>query len=82
MRRSDRELAICLLYLDDEVSRILISKLGSAKRERVEVEKRYVSRMGVRYPEYRIHVEAIIAALSGKGGESIRSYIRPRRGEG
>lgn len=79
MRRSDRELAICLLYLDGEVAELLLSRLGRAKQERVEGERRYVSRMGLRYPEYRLHLESLIQALSGKGGESIRSYIRPRR---
>jgi hypothetical protein len=79
MRRSDRELAICLLYLEEEVSRELLSRIGKVKRNRVETERQYVSRMGLRYPEYRLHLEALIAALSGRGGESIRSYIRPRR---
>jgi hypothetical protein len=79
MRRSDRELAIVALCLEQENYRFLFGLLGREKQKRVENERRYVARLGLRYPDYRKSIELLIAALSGRSNEQLHSYIRPRK---
>jgi len=80
MRISDRELAICMLYMDPPNRGRLLGLLGSAKRQRVSQETGYVSHLRLRYPQYRQVIEKVIGVLSGYERGSIRSYIRPVRG--
>ncbi len=79
MRRSDRELAISLLSMERENRERVLSFLGRVKRKRVEEELRYVERMGLRYADYRRAIEGVTAGIISGRGETLRSYIRPRR---
>lgn len=78
MHRSDRELAISVLSMDRENRETLLSYLGSAKRDRVVEELRFVERLGLRYMDYRRAVEGVILDVSEGGNDTLRSYIRPR----
>jgi hypothetical protein len=79
MRITDREIAVSLLYLVQDERRYVLSFLGGAKRRRVEEEVEYTDRMRIRYPQYRIMIENVIAQLGGSGGGPLRSYLRPVR---
>ena len=79
MRISDRELAICMLYLseNDEIS--LLSFLPNTKQNRIKQEQGYLNRLNIRYPQYRTVIDDVILRLQGMSGGGIRSYVRPRK---
>ena len=79
LRISDRELAICLLYMENNEANYLLSFLPDIKQKRIIQEKDYLSRLNIRYPQYRTVIEDVILRLRGISGEGIRSYVRPRR---
>ncbi len=80
MRITDRELAICLLYMDEKERPRILNTLGNVKRQRVIQEIGYVSHLRLRYPQYRVVIEKVIGILTGSDDGSIRSYIRPFKG--
>jgi len=77
MRISDRNLAICTLYMEDVERNILLGRLGKAKRDRVQQERGYVEHLRLRYPQYRSVIEQVILSLAGGKDIGPRSYIRP-----
>ncbi len=79
MRISDRELAISTIYMQEEDITFLLSFLPTVKQKRVEQEQGYVSRLNLRYPQYRTVIDDVILRLQGMSGDGIRSYVRPRR---
>lgn len=79
MRISDRELAICMLYLSETDELFLLSFLPSAKQNRIKQEQGYLKRLNIRYPQYRTVIDDVILRLQGMSGGGIRSYVRPRR---
>ncbi|MDY7027808.1 MAG: hypothetical protein SVR04_05890 [Spirochaetota bacterium] len=80
MRITDRELAICMLYMDEKERPRILNTLGNTKRQRVVQEIGYVSHLRLRYPQYRVVIEKVIGVLTGSDDGSIRSYIRPVKG--
>lgn len=80
MRITDRELAICMLYIEENQRPAILNLLGSVKRQRVIQEIGYVSHLRLRYPQYRMVIEKVIGVISGQDEGNIRSYIRPYRG--
>ena len=80
MRITDRELAICMLYMEKTEYPLLLDPLGKAKRQRILQEISYVNHLRLRYSQYRVVVEKVIDVLTGRDDGSIRSYIRPIRG--
>lgn len=82
MRITDRNLAICTLYMEDFERTILLERLGKAKRDRVQQELGYVRHLRLRYPQYRSVIEQVIISLAGGRDISPRSYIRPIRDSG
>jgi len=79
MRISDREIAICMLYLSEKDEAFLLSFLSSVKQKRIKQEQVYVKSLHLRYPQYRTVIDDVILRLQGLSGEGIRSYVRPRR---
>ncbi|MDA3941419.1 MAG: hypothetical protein PF693_19290 [Spirochaetia bacterium] len=79
MRVSDRELAICMLYLSDQDEIFLLSFLPPVKQNRIKQEQGYLERLNIRYPQYRTVIDDVILRLQGISGGGIRSYVRPRR---
>ncbi|MCD6398197.1 MAG: hypothetical protein J7L71_11725 [Spirochaetaceae bacterium] len=79
MRISDRELAICTLYMKENDITLLFSFLPVVKQDRVRQEQLYISKLNLRYPQYRTVIDDVILRLQGVSGDGIRSYIRPRR---
>jgi len=79
MRISDRELAICMIYLSEKDKIFLLSFLSSVKQNRIKQEQIYVKSLHLRYPQYRTVIDNVILRLQGLSGEGIRSYIRPRK---
>lgn len=80
MRITDRELAICMLYMDEKERPRILTTLGNVKRQRVMQEIGYISHLRLRYPQYRVVIEKVIGVLTGSEDGSIRSYIRPFKG--
>ena len=79
MRISDRELAICTLYMKENDIILLFSFLPVVKQKRVRQEQLYISRLNLRYPQYRTIIDNIILQLKGMSSAGIRSYVRPKR---
>ena len=79
MRISDRELAICTIYMEEEDITFLLSFLPAVKQDRVKQEQGYVARLNLRYPQYRTVIDDVILRLQGLSGGGIRSYVRPRK---
>ena len=79
MRISDRELAICTIYMEEKDIAFLLSFLPVVKQDRVKQEQIYVARLNLRYPQYRTVIDDVILRLKGLAGDGIRSYIRPKR---
>ncbi|HDQ13260.1 MAG TPA: hypothetical protein ENN41_00395 [Sediminispirochaeta sp.] len=79
LRLSDRDLAISMLYLDEMQRNLVLSLLGNKKRERVEQEQRYVSRLRLTYSQYRVVIDRVNRYLEHGGQTGLSSYIRPRR---
>ncbi len=77
MRVTDRNLAICLLYMEEFERNLLLGKLGKMKRGRVEQELGYVKHLRLRYPHYRSVIEQVIISLAGGKDMGPSSYIRP-----
>mgnify|MGYP006296943543 CR=1 FL=1 len=77
MRVTDRNLAICTLYMEDVQRTILFGRLGRVKRDRVQQELGYVRHLRLRYPQYRAVIEQVILSLAGGKDSGPRSYIRP-----
>ena len=82
MRITDRELAICMLYMEADQRPAVLDVLGNVKRQRVLQEIGYVNHLRLRYPQYRTVIEKVIGVLTGQDEGNIRSYIRPYRGRG
>jgi len=78
IRISDRELAICMLYLSEKDEIFLLSFLSSVKQNRIKQEQVYVKSLHLRYPQYRTVIDNVILRLQGLSRAGIRSYIRPR----
>lgn len=80
MRIADRELAIAMLYMEEHERGELFSLLSPAKAKRIKEEHGFAERRAVRYEQYRVAIEGVIAQLSRSGaGAPMRSYLRPRR---
>jgi hypothetical protein len=79
MRISDRELAICLLYMEQSETSILLSFLPDIKQKRIKQEQSFLDRLNIRYPQYRTVIDDVILRLQGNSSGGIRSYVRPRR---
>lgn len=79
MRVSDRELAICMLYLSEKDETFLLSFLPVVKQDRIKQEQSYLKKLNIRYPQYRTVIDDVILRLQGAPGGGIRSYVRPRR---
>jgi hypothetical protein len=79
MRVSDRELAVCTTYMDKKDISLLFSFIPKVKQDRVHQEQIFVSRLNLRYPQYRTVIDDVILRLKGISGAGIRSYVRPRR---
>ncbi len=79
MRISDRELAICMLYLSEKERTFLLFFLPPVKQKRIGQEQNYLKSLNIRYPQYRTVIDDVILRLQGMSGEGIRSYVRPRR---
>jgi len=77
MRITDRNLAICMLYMENVERTILLGRIGKMKRDRVQQELGYVKHLRVRYPHYRSVIEQVIISLVGGKDIGPRSYIRP-----
>lgn len=77
MRITDRNLAICMLYMEDMERNVLLGRLGKMKRDRVQQEHGYVKHLRLRYPQYRSVIEQVIISLVGGKDIGPRSYIRP-----
>ena len=76
---SDRELAICMLYLSEKERQFLFSFLSSVKQKRINQEQKYLKSLNISYLQYRTVIDDVILRLQGIAGEGIRSYVRPRR---
>ena len=76
MRITDRNLAICMLYMEDVERNLLLGRLGKMKRDRVVQELAYVKHLRLRYPQYRSVIEQVIISLAGGKDIGPRSYIR------
>ena len=79
MRISDRELAISMIYMEEDDVTFLLSFLPVVKQDRVKQEQIYVDRLNLRYPQYRTVIDDVILRLQGLSGGGIRSYVRPRK---
>lgn len=77
MRVSDRNLAICMLYMEEIERNLLLNRLGRTKRDRVRQEIGYVQHLRIRYPQYRSVIEQVIISLSAGKNIGPSSYIRP-----
>lgn len=81
MRITDRNLAICMLYMEEFERNLLLHRLGKMKRDRVAQEVTYVRHLRLRYPQYRSVIEQVIISLAGGRDMGPRSYIRPIKHE-
>lgn len=80
MRSGDREIALSMMYMDDPDRTFLLSLLPSAKVRRIREELALQQRLKITYNQYVKAISALTKNLeSGRGGGSIRSYIRPVR---
>ena len=77
MRVTDRNLAICLLYMEEIERNLLLGRLGKMKQDRVQQELGYVEHLRLRYPHYRSVIEQVIISIAGGKDIGPRSYIRP-----
>ena len=79
MQISDRELAICMLYLSKSDVTFLLSFLPAIKQNRIKQEQSYLKRLNIRYSQYRTVIDNVILRLQGMAGVGIKSYVRPRK---
>ena len=77
MRVSDRNLAICMLYMEEVERNFLLNRLGRIKRDRVRQEIGYVQHLRIRYPLYRSVIEQVIISVAAGKNMGPSSYIRP-----
>ncbi len=92
MATPDRELALSMMYMNDDDRKEFLSVVSSAKRRRIEEELRLESRLVIRNEHFRRAIETVIGRLGhaaqeegGQGPDSpsgqpppLRSYLRPR----
>lgn len=81
MRITDRNLAICMLYMDDPDRNIVLDRLGKMKRERIKQELAYVQHLRLRYPQYKSVIEKVIVSIVAGKDVAPQSYIRPLRND-
>ena len=79
MRISDRELAISMLYLSEIEEIFMLSFLPPVKQNRIKQEQGYLTRLNIRYPQYRTVIDDVILRLQGMSGGGILSYVMPRK---
>lgn len=80
MAMTDREIALCMLYMSAGDRSFIGSLLAPAKARRIEEERRLHRRLAIRGDQYRKTVENVIVKVGGEGrAEGFRSYIRPRK---
>ena len=80
MVTSDRELALSMLYMNDEDRVLLLKQVTKGKAGRIEEEMQLQTRLRITYVQYRMAIENVIERLTvTKGSPSLKSYLRPRR---
>ena len=80
MRSGDREIALSMMYMEDSDRANFFSLLPAAKVKRIREELSLQQRLKITYDQYRKAITALTETLgSDRGGESIKSYIRPAR---
>lgn len=81
MRITDRNLAICMLYMEASDRNIVLDRLGTMKRQRIKQEVAYVQHLRLRYPQYKSVIEKVILSIVGGKDVAPQSYIRPLRND-
>ena len=81
MRVTDRNLAICMLYMDVSDRNVVLDRLGKMKRQRIKQEFVYVQHLRLRYPQYKSVIEKVILSIVGGKNVAPQSYIRPLRND-
>ena len=82
MRAGDREIALAMMYMEDADRAFFFSLLPAAKVKRIQEELVLQQRLKITYDQYKKAVEQVTASLGSKrGGDSIKSYIRPTHGK-
>lgn len=80
LRTSDRELALSMMYLDDNERASILSMVSMQKERRIQEELTLHERLHITYKQYRIAIEHVIEKLmTARGNSSFKSYLRPRR---
>ncbi len=79
MRIGDRPIALGMMYMEDNDRDFVFSHLPAPKVERIRDELALQKRLKITYDQYRKAVQSLLDALNSEtGGDSFRSYIRPK----
>lgn len=79
MRLTDREVAISLKLIDEEIQEMVFSHLPYNKTSRIKEEMRLLkTRIKVPPLKYGQVIEHVIAVLQGKSRGNVSSYIKPK----
>ncbi|NBC29522.1 MAG: hypothetical protein GVY29_05965 [Spirochaetes bacterium] len=80
MATSDRDVALSLLYFNDEEREPILSAVSTAKKRRIQEEIVLQERLRISRKHYETAVSQLIAALQqNTPRQSQRSYIRPHK---
>ncbi len=80
MASPDRDIALGMMYMNDDERNEILARLAPAKASRVVEEVRLQERLQIRQDHYETAVSNLLSRISGTGKPSFSgSYIRPRR---
>ncbi len=80
MRAGDREIALSMMYMEDSDRTFFFSLLPAVKVKRIREELALQQRLKITYDQYKKAITALTETIGmERGGDSIRSYIRPVR---
>lgn len=80
MASPDRDVALAMLYMNDEERDSVLSRVAPVKAARVREELLLQERLQITQDQYEMTVENLVARVSRSSRpRSVRSYIRPRR---
>lgn len=80
MKASDRNIALALLYLENDERNRILSCLSAGKARRVRDELALNERRRIAGQHYRLAYEDVLQFLRQQNKkESLKSYVRPKR---
>lgn len=79
MRVADREIAVSMMFMQDQGRERILGLLAAKKSRLIREEFGFQKHLAVSYSQYLKAIENVIAQLRhGSGAPPLRSYLRPR----